>query len=281
MNSFLSIIVVYNPNKDLLVRNICSFVENVDLLMIWQNSVLTDELKNYIASLGKIIFVGNGMNQGIPTALNYALSYAIKNGYDYLLTMDQDSVFENFDNYKKTAINKNKDKLCIIGAYQTFLEKKISKEIFSEYKWVITSGTIFPISLLMEIGGFETSFFIDSVDIEVCIRARTFGYKCYICRTGKLIQRYGEKQLFRMVNKTIYYVVYNPDRIYGIFRNLTMLLITYRMKEIAYELLSFSAIIMKSVLFEKKNRTKRLFAMLSGIIDGIHKKSLGQKKNKC
>ena len=57
MNSFLSIIVVYNPNKDLLVRNICSFVENVDLLMIWQNSVLTDELKNYIASLGKIIFV--------------------------------------------------------------------------------------------------------------------------------------------------------------------------------------------------------------------------------
>ena len=239
MNSFLSIIVVYNPNKDLLVRYICSFVENVDLLMIWQNSVLTDELKNYTASLGKIIFVGNGMNQGIPTALNYALSYAIKNGYDYLLTMDQDSVFENFDNYKKSAINKNKDKLCIIGAYQTFLEKKISKEIFSEYKWVITSGTIFPISLLMEIGGFETSFFIDSVDIEVCIRARTFGYKCYICRTGKLIQRYGEKQLFRMLNKTIYYVVYNPDRIYGIFRNLSMLLITYRMKEIAYELLSF------------------------------------------
>lgn len=274
MNAFLSIIVVYNPKVDLLVKDICSFIKNVDLLIIWQNSVLSDDVREYISSLGNIIFAGNGINQGIPTALNYALSYAIKNGYDYLLTMDQDSVLENFDNYKNTVIKKNQEKSCIVGAYQTFLESKLSEDIFSEYKWVITSGTIFPIRLLNEIGGFETSFFIDTVDIEVCIRARKYGYKCYICRTGKLIQKYGVKHTIKMLNKTINYVVYSPDRIYGIFRNLTMLLITYRKKEISYELFTFSFIVIKSAVFEKRNRTKSLLAMLSGFIDGIRQKSL-------
>ena len=274
MNAFLSIIVVYNPKVDLLVKDICSFIKNVDLLIIWQNSVLSDDVREYISSLGNIIFAGNGINQGIPTALNFALSYAIKNGYDYLLTMDQDSVLENFDNYKNTVIKKNQEKTCIVGAYQTFLESKLSEDIFSEYKWVITSGTIFPIRLLNEIGGFETSFFIDTVDIEVCIRARKYGYKCYICRTGKLIQKYGVKHTIKMLNKTINYVVYSPDRIYGIFRNLTMLLITYRNKEISYELFTFSFIVIKSAVFEKRNRTKSLLAMLSGIIDGICQKSL-------
>lgn len=274
MNAFLSIIVVYNPKVDLLVKDICSFIKNVDLLIIWQNSVLSDDVREYISSLGNIIFAGNGINQGIPTALNYALSYAIKNGYDYLLTMDQDSVLENFDNYKNTVIKKNQEKSCIVGAYQTFLESKLSEDIFSEYKWVITSGTIFPIRLLNEIGGFETSFFIDTVDIEVCIRARKYGYKCYICRTGKLIQKYGVKHTIKMLNKTINYVVYSPDRIYGIFRNLTMLLITYRNKEISYELFTFSFIVIKSAVFEKRNRTKSLLAMLSGIIDGIRQKSV-------
>lgn len=274
MNAFLSIIVVYNPKVDLLVKDICSFIKNVDLLIIWQNSVLSDDVREYISSLGNIIFAGNGINQGIPTALNYALSYAIKNGYDYLLTMDQDSVLENFDNYKNTVIKKNQEKSCIVGAYQTFLESKLSEDIFSEYKWVITSGTIFPIRLLNEIGGFETSFFIDTVDIEVCIRARKYGYKCYICRTGKLIQKYGVKHTIKMLNKTINYVVYSPDRIYGIFRNLTMLLITYRKKEISYELFTFSFIVIKSAVFEKRNRTKSLLAMLSGIIDGIRQKSV-------
>ena len=274
MNAFLSIIVVYNPKVDLLVKDICSFIKNVDLLIIWQNSVLSDDVREYISSLGNIIFAGNGINQGIPTALNYALSYAIKNGYDYLLTMDQDSVLENFDNYKNTVIKKNQEKSCIVGAYQTFLESKLSEDIFSEYKWVITSGTIFPIRLLNEIGGFETSLFIDTVDIEVCIRARKYGYKCYICRTGKLIQKYGVKHTIKMLNKTINYVVYSPDRIYGIFRNLTMLLITYRNKEISYELFTFSFIVINSAVFEKRNRTKSLLAMLSGIIDGVCQKSL-------
>ena len=274
MNAFLSIIVVYNPKVDLLVKDICSFIKNVDLLIIWQNSVLSDDVREYISSLGNIIFAGNGINQGIPTALNFALSYAIKNGYDYLLTMDQDSVLENFDNYKNTVIKKNQEKTCIVGAYQTFLESKLSEDIFSEYKWVITSRTIFPIRLLNEIGGFETSFFIDTVDIEVCIRARKYGYKCYICRTGKLIQKYGVKHTIKMLNKTINYVVYSPDRIYGIFRNLTMLLITYRKKEISYELFTFSFIVIKSAVFEKRNRTKSLLAMLFGIIDGIRQKSL-------
>ena len=77
-----------------------------------------------------------------------------------------------------------------------------------------------------------------------------------------------------MLNKTINYVVYSPDRIYGIFRNLTMLLITYRKKEISYELFTFSFIVIKSAVFEKRNRTKSLLAMLFGIIDGIRQKSL-------
>ena len=72
----LAVIVVYNPDMELLHKNICAFVKHVDKVMIWDNTPggtnrkMFDDYSQY-----KFIFQGTGKNVGISKALNYALEY--------------------------------------------------------------------------------------------------------------------------------------------------------------------------------------------------------------
>ena len=115
--NILAIIVAYNPDRDLLERNIASFAPYVSKILIWRNSLfdLSDiRLSRSAGSsvsvaagsgvagsveLGKIEICGDGANAGIGKALNYAVDYARRGGYTHLLTMDQDSVWENFQEF--------------------------------------------------------------------------------------------------------------------------------------------------------------------------------------
>ena len=94
----LAIVVTYYPEKDLLEKNVQAFINQVDKVLIWENTPSPDKLDYRFITHEKVEYHGDGINS-ISRALNYAWEYANENGYDYLLTMDQDSFFENFDYY--------------------------------------------------------------------------------------------------------------------------------------------------------------------------------------
>ena len=86
--------VLYNPSEN-VPENINSYINQVAQLFIVDNSDKSSEvLKNISPGVEKPEYVFNNDNLGIAAALNIGIDRALKAGYTYLLTMDQDSYFE-------------------------------------------------------------------------------------------------------------------------------------------------------------------------------------------
>ena len=93
MQTILGVIITYNPNLDLLKKNITSFIDSVNAVIIIDNGSKIIEELFYLES-DTIKVLSNKSNLGIADGLNQALLYAYDNHFDLILTMDQDSFFE-------------------------------------------------------------------------------------------------------------------------------------------------------------------------------------------
>ena len=128
----LAIVVTYYPEKNLLKKNINAFIEYVDKVLIWENTPESEKLSFRFIHDEKIEYCGDGINS-ISHALNYGWKYAKRNGYDYLLTMDQDSILVNLIQNKKNdeSLKKNLQKLrYIIKNYFDLIRYKQMKNKF-------------------------------------------------------------------------------------------------------------------------------------------------------
>ena len=173
----LGIVVLYYPDK-FINKNIASYINGIDKLIIWQNTPNNPDIefaKEFRSD--KIVYAGVGENVGIGKALNYAIDYGIKHGYTHLMTMDQDSCFANdqFDQYIKLVMA-NTDKAVVSFSSNTNLCDK-SVETFSYIDIAITSGTIYKTAIFSKIGKFREDLFIDGIDTEFCFRIKDNGYK--------------------------------------------------------------------------------------------------------
>lgn len=116
----LGIVILYYPD-DSVVKNIVTYLAQLDELMLWDNTPATDRRDLDLDSLGdgrgKIILDGCGENLGIGSALNKAVAYARANGFTHLLTLDQDSCFggRNFESYLRAIRSYGEDKAVIFS----------------------------------------------------------------------------------------------------------------------------------------------------------------------
>lgn len=100
----LAIIISYNPDLNRLYKNIEALVKQVDEILIVDNSsnnIL--EINNMKNNFDKVKIISHEENLGISISLNKGLEYARKNNYNWILTMDQDSICQAnmINNYKK------------------------------------------------------------------------------------------------------------------------------------------------------------------------------------
>lgn len=176
------VVVWYNPKEEYL-KNIETYLSILDELYIIDNS--NSNNKNMIKNLKKIEYVSLGVNKGIAYALNLGLEKAFQKGYDYLLTMDQDSSFLNnsFREYVNFVMN-DKEKNVALYSPIHVVDEKIMNEVILENKVDIkysdrenTSGNILNLKYIKNIGKFNEDFFIDEVDIDFCYRIIKEGYK--------------------------------------------------------------------------------------------------------
>ena len=88
-------ITVFEPEIERLKNNIETTLEQVDKLYIVDNgSHNTTDLKNYYRDNKKIALIENEQNLGISRALNQMCQAAVGDGFDWILTLDQDSLPE-------------------------------------------------------------------------------------------------------------------------------------------------------------------------------------------
>ena len=80
-------------------ENIGILLRYVDHILVWENMPKTDAVRYKVVDSPKIEYVGCGDNVGISRALNFAWEYANDNDYDGILTMDQDSIWDNLGQF--------------------------------------------------------------------------------------------------------------------------------------------------------------------------------------
>lgn len=88
------VVLLHNPTA-VHLSSIESYRHGVERLYVINNSPPIDpDRLRYIGALEKTTLLSSGENLGIGAALNRAVSTARAEGYRWVLTMDQDRVFE-------------------------------------------------------------------------------------------------------------------------------------------------------------------------------------------
>lgn len=215
------VIILYYPEQG-VYKNIQSYLPILDGLIIVDNSEspFEIELKKFNIST---FLIQDKCNKGIAARLNEAAMIAIENNAEWLLTMDQDSLFstENISAYKNCFENfLAKDEVAMFGV-EYEVESKEKSCLSIETDMLITSGSLVHLGIMQQIGGFDENLFIDEVDSEYCFRAVVNGFRTirlqniYLEHTlGKTSSHISLKS-FKQTNR----VLHSPIRVYYMIRN--------------------------------------------------------------
>ena len=226
MLNVAGVVILYNPPVGIL-DNIQTYLSHLDKLIVFDNSEVKQPwVKPEIEGLSsKILFIDNPSNLGIPLCLNQASLLAIELGFDWLLTMDQDSYFESDTFYKycerlqeATALH---PKLSVLTLEHGNAEKVLSSSPFAVVRNAITSGSIINLGVWKELGGFEKKLFIDEVDTDYSFKNLINGFEIIKVVDVKLNHQLGTQiqggylSFAFKSNRTIH----SPRRVYCMVRN--------------------------------------------------------------
>lgn len=277
MNSeikLLGIVITYFPDMDVTSHNICSYLDEVDELIVWENTPLIEREKyriNFPINSKKVTYMGVNDNVCIAHPLNKAIEYGLQNHFTHLLMMDQDSCFElnHFKRYKE-IIKKNKDICFIFGSNPNYLYQPPTDKP-KRVKTLITSSTVIDLKIISKIGFFREDYKIDCVDYEFCFRAAQLGFFSYMINSVLLHQEFGK------LHKTVlgYYTSnYPPFRLYYITKNNIKLRREYPGFIGNREMLSRILKPTFKILLHEDNKIQKFKAIFRGVIDGLLKKDL-------
>lgn len=224
------LIVWFNPNT-IVVNNVFPYLQIFDRIFIVDNSSGSNIHK--IIENKKICYIPLYENQGIAKALNVGCEKAKDEGFDWILTMDQDSswgegALKNYVSFCEQIINEYDD-VKSIAAIPTTLHS-IAYDIIAKIKSIsgrylkqdyifcdrcICSGNFIELKCWEQLEGFYEPLFIDDVDFEYCYRLRDAGYRivqsnvhCFLHTIGS-----GRKSVLPGIDKhgsfRLYYIIRN------------------------------------------------------------------------
>lgn len=212
MSKVAAIIVSYNPDKNLL-DSVNLLISQVEKIIIVDNGSIEEKRKD-ISSIKdidneRIEIIFNEENLGIATALNIGVREALKQGFNWILTMDQDSkaskdmvekMFEVYNNIDE------KERKSILSIFPNFVDERIQSieenSVMNTYEYVdadITSGNLVKAEVFDKVGFFDDSLFIDLVDTDFCMRLNEKNIKMIKVRDAILYHSLGESQSVKSI----------------------------------------------------------------------------------
>ncbi|HZH60170.1 MAG TPA: glycosyltransferase family 2 protein [Metabacillus sp.] len=287
-NNVCAVIVSYNPEEN-IYKNMNTLKNIVDYVIIVDNGSSSinslNSLKKIEFSIENCKIVYNNCNKGIAYALNQGCKLAIEKGFDWVLTLDDDSsVPENMvDVLLEKYEELNDNKIKILAPIITDFSGK-NKNVKSMYiDTAITSGSLMKLDSFDKVGFFEEAYFIDMVDIEYCFRLKSNGYKIYQVAEAILYHRLGRQKSILKIGKREWKALnHNEIRKYYIYRNTFQMYKRYFFKYPIPLLLSTKGVlkIFIDTLVIEENKAIKVKMMIKGIFDGIFNRmgSLDQKE---
>jgi rhamnosyltransferase len=211
------------------------------------NDVITDTVKAIVPQVGHVVIIDNGSddltvsvlsslkrsfnveilrlqsNLGIAAALNVGVDCLLNRGFEWAITLDQDStpnanMVEEFVAFHAT--NQEVNFMCpVIQALDE--EVHVNTSVLT----AITSGNLVKISLINDVGGYDEGFFIDSVDFDFCLKVAMRGEDVIRVCQARMQHQLGDPAKSMLINN--FYTNHSPVRRYYIYRNFVHMISRY------------------------------------------------------
>ena len=287
-----AVIVTHNPQLDVLsgiVGQLTSQVESI--IVVDNNSGIQDQIKQISDDIEYCLL---SANVGLGKAHNLGIEYAKSRSNDYVLILDQDSLpdanmVKEMLKVAQTLSQQNK-LFCAIGSryrdehghlsefvkidWFRFARNTCINQSLVEADFLISSGSLIPLSAIDEIGFMDESLFIDHIDTEWFMRAKNLGYNAYGACKAVMSHGLGEKTTRIWFARWRNVPYHHAFRYYYIFRNSILL---YKRRYMPFKWMLADWVRLGQILFFFGLFTGDRFANLKmigkGIVDGIKGKT--------
>lgn len=302
----LAIVVCYNPNVAALERSLEAVVkQGCGVLIVDNASANIESIRKTVKKLSDgsieglvpseivIELAEQSSNLGLGAAHNIGIDYAKSRDYSHVLLLDQDSVpIDGMIDNLLTAyrVKSAHQKVSAVGS--TYLNADNGSESFFvrfgrlkfqrcycaerdlsgciEADFLISSGSLIALNVLSEVGLMDEALFIDHVDTEWFLRARSKGFKAYGVCNAMMQHGLGEQtHRISLGGRQRNVPQHKPFRYYYIFRNSVLLYKrSYTSGTWKWNDVQRLAMIMVMFGLFKSPRVENISAMLKGIKDG-------------
>ena len=286
MRQILAVVVCFHPEPSSL-QSLSLNLQQEDVPVVWINNGPPGSL-DAITTQHVLFIIELQQNQGVAAALNRGFEWALKNGFDAVISFDQDSrpavgmVGQLQSAWLKAIVQT--PNVAAVGPATVDHQSGQDMFTFSPYNWtrhrflpsqnktyvvdhLITSGCLTPCAVWQAVGPMTESLFIDWVDNEWCARARLKGYHLLMDGGTKMPHSIGEVSrplLWRRFH------LHTPLRHYYLIRNALLIAkqskfdLGWRMHHILYAL----RVIAASLLLGKQ-KLSRLSYACRGLVHGL------------
>ena len=285
MRQILAVVVCFHPELASL-QSLSLGLHQEGVPVVWINNGPPCSL-DAAKSQNVLTIIELEQNLGVATALNRGFEWAIQNGYEGVVSFDQDScpplgmVGQLYKAWLEASLQT--PKIGAIGPATVDQQSGQEMFTFAPYNWtrrrflpsqnmtyevdhLITSGCLTPCRVWQDVGPMTESLFIDWIDNEWCARARLKGYLLLMDGATKMTHSIGEVSrplLWRRFH------LHNPIRHYYLLRNALLIAKQskfdpgWRLHHVLYAL----RVILASLLFGKQ-KLMRLSYAWRGLVHG-------------
>ncbi|MDO7806020.1 glycosyltransferase [Lactiplantibacillus pentosus] len=270
-----ALIVTYNPDVELLKKNIKATSANVgDNYLIVDNG--SKNLIEILNAVGKEHVLNLNGNKGIAAAQNAGFRRLQTQSYDWVLLLDQDSVIPlDLVSRMEAMPQFSLSDTGIIAA--AFDNHSYVNQGIIEKKNVIASGGLIKVNAWSESGGMDDDLFIDFVDFDFDARVLAAGYKIYQ-NTDIVMQHEIGDTIYAPIRGHLlhlgayhgYFSDHSPMRIYYFYKN--FIIVHRRYPDYFDErkgLFRLSVSRLREIFLYRRPRGKKFLAAFKGIKDGI------------
>ena len=268
-------IVAYNPDMPLFKKNIEAISPQCQVVFIIDNgSSNIVSIRDTANKYENVVLIENTKNLGIAYALNQIFFNAMELGYEWLITLDQDSICsDNLVEQLYGYVNiPGVGVICPKIDYRNFPKKKhVSNAEYDYIEACMTSGSLTKVQAWKNVGGFDNWMFIDYVDNDFCMRLKTRNYKIIRANRVLMYHELGNTTIKNFFGVKISLFNHSEFRNYYYCRNSIYFIKKYKnnisVKKYILILIYWE---LKKIFFEK-NRKETINSMIKGIKNGFKK----------
>ncbi|MDP2012748.1 MAG: glycosyltransferase [Actinomycetota bacterium] len=184
--------------------------------------VTFDPVLREVGQLG-VDVVRHQRNEGIARGLNDGLAFAEEQGATWLLTVDQDTALPA--GYVESVLPWARDGVGVVAAeHIDDASGRLSyptqhSDGFMTTHEVIQTGSLWSITDMRAVGGFDESLGIDAVDAAACLRLRERGLRVVLAPGVCLSHHLGSARQIRILGRTVLATGHSPGRRTTMVRN--------------------------------------------------------------